>query len=156
MVDKFMAKRDKAQGMTLIELMIVVAIIAILSGIAFPMYQQHVIKTNRVDAQSVLIEAAQFMERHYTANHRYHQDLAGVAIALPAELTVSPVGADTTYYNVTISAVTASTYTLTATPQGAQIGDGRLETNNLGVKMWDKNNNNVIDLDESCWVKKCS
>lgn len=155
MVDKFMTKRIKSQGMTLIELMVVVAIVAILAGIAFPAYQQHVIKSNRVDAQTVLIEAAQYMERFYTANHRYDQDLAGNAVVLPADLTASPVGADTVYYNVAINAVGTSTYTLTATPQGTQVDDGRLDINNLGVKVWDKNNDAVTDPGESCWAKKC-
>jgi type IV pilus assembly protein PilE len=150
-----MINKKLNQGMTLIELMIVVAIIAITAGIGFPTYQQYLTKARRVDAQTVLIEAAQFMERYYTANHRYHQDLDGVAVALPATLLVSPVGSDTKYYDISINAVSASSFSLTATPKGSQADDGILTVNSLGVKAWDKNNNAAIEASESCWVKKC-
>ena len=75
-------------GFTLIEVMIVVAIVAILSAIAFPSYQESVRKSKRADARTQLLEASQHMQRFYSQNDRYDQanDAAGTAVALPATL----------------------------------------------------------------------
>src|SRR5690606_38472416 len=74
--------RKSSAGFTLIEVMIVVAIIGILAAIAYPSYQDHVRKSRRADAQTALLELAQFMERHYTTNGRYLTS-ANAAPALP-------------------------------------------------------------------------
>jgi len=101
----------KNQGFTLIELMIVVAIVGILAAVAFPAYQEHVRKAHRAEAQGVLLEAAQFMERWFTTNNRY--DTA----ALPAALSTSPKGGgETIRYNIRITAAAQNTFTLTAAP----------------------------------------
>lgn len=57
-----------SKGFTLIELMIALAIVAIVAAIAYPSYQGSVRKSRRADARAVLLEAAQFMERRYTEN----------------------------------------------------------------------------------------
>jgi type IV pilus assembly protein PilE len=59
-------------GMTLIELMIAVAIVAILSAIAYPAYQRYVARTHRDAAAACMSQYAQFMEQFYTANLRYN------------------------------------------------------------------------------------
>ena len=60
-----------ALGFTLIEVMITVAIIAVLTAIAYPSYESHVTKTRRAAAAGCLLERAQFMERFYTTNLSY-------------------------------------------------------------------------------------
>ena len=146
-----MRNRTQSRGFTLIELMIVVAIVAILAAIAYPSYQDSVRKSRRADARAVMVEAAQFMERFYTENFRYDQDRGGAAVALPPNLTVSPSGsaAGTQYYNITLTNLAATTFTLNAAPTGAQSGDtgcGTLTVTNTGVK-----NRSGSKPVEECW-----
>lgn len=131
-------------GFTLIEVMIAAAIVAILAAIAYPSYQDSVRKSRRADARAVLVEAASFMERFYTENFCYSNQRTatgcdGAAVALPAHLTVSPSGsaAGTQYYNITLTNLTATTFTLNAAPTGAQSSDtgcGTLRLTNTGQK----------------------
>lgn len=122
------------QGFTLIEVMITVAIIGILAAIALPSYQEYVARSRRLDAQTTLLEAAQFMERFYTQNGSY------TAAALPAGLAVSPAGSTGTgvFYNITLPAaeLAANTYTLQAAPANAQASDacGNLTFDQNGVR----------------------
>jgi len=104
----------KARGFTLIELMITVAVIAIIASIAYPSYQEQIQKTRRSEAKAALMDAAARVERHYTQFGNY----AG-AIATP---TTTENG----YYTITFTpAVGASpqTYSITATRAGQQASD---------------------------------
>ena len=100
-------KRHK--GFTLIELMIVLAIVAILASFAYPSYQDHVRKTRRSDCEGVMMSAANSLERFYTANGTYASAVAGTNY--PNRCPAS--GAK--FYDLA-AAVTATTFTLTATP----------------------------------------
>ncbi len=66
-------KRAAAQvrGFTLIELMIVVAVVAILSAIAYPSYTEHVRKSRRAQAKVDLVEYGQLAERFHTVQNTY-------------------------------------------------------------------------------------
>ena len=141
--------RRKAAGFTLVELIIVVLIIAVLAAIAFPAYQNSVVKTRRGAAKSCLLESELFMQRFYTTNLRYDQTLppANAAVVLPA----CTAGTDVTNnYTVALTAVAARTYTLTATPQGLQAAKdtdcGTLSINQLGAKT--KTGTETVDY---CW-----
>jgi type IV pilus assembly protein PilE len=128
-------------GFTLIELMIVVAIMGILAAVAYPSYRQHVIKSNRVDAEKNLLELTQWMERFYTENGRYDQDRTDPT---PVPVTIdslpfnqSPTTGTTTFYNMTFTVgPTATTYTLTATPTATQDDAecGAISLNHASVK----------------------
>ncbi|MCI1010624.1 type IV pilin protein [Pseudomonas oryzihabitans] len=126
----------KQTGFTLIELMIVVAIVGILAAIAYPSYQEHIRRANRADAQASLMELAQFMERNYTRLGRYTTDTAGTAPTLP--FTTSPKDGGRAIYDLSLSAVTATDYTLQAAPRadGSMVGDrcGNLTLTNAGLK----------------------
>ena len=104
-------------GVTLIEIMIVVCIVAILAMIAYPNYTSHLVRSKRTQAVSCLLEAAQYMERFYTTNLRYDQTTGGVAVSLPATACIKDMNGN---YVVSISSVAANTFVLQATPQGSQ------------------------------------
>jgi len=115
-------------GFTLIELMIVVAIIGIIASIALPSYQEQVRQTRRANAQSDLVELASFMERYYTENFTY------IGAALPFD--ESPKQGNTKYYDLDLTpAPTQLAYTLTATAKGTQTADscGDLTVINTGA-----------------------
>jgi type IV pilus assembly protein PilE len=121
------------KGVTLIELLLVMVIIAILSGIAIPAYKNYVVKTNRSAAKACLSEYAQFMERYYTSNLTYAGASPGsIGCASDANLNVA--------YNFTVSVNVNSPrlYTVTATPVSAQYSRdtqcGTLSLDQTGTK----------------------
>ena len=105
-------------GFTLIEIMIVVLIIGILMAIAYPAYQNNVIRSRRATAGGCLLEAAQFMERYYTTRLTY------VGAALPA------CSADLSrFYAFSFDgAVAARSFKIQAVPRGVQLKDTQCAT----------------------------
>ena len=122
---------QKNKGFTLIELMIAVAIVAIIATVAYPSYREQVRSSKRADAMADLMELSQFMERIFTENGTYQP--GGSNPTLP--FTQSPPSGGASY-NLTISASSATTYTLRAAPTGSQSGDrcGNLTINHTGLK----------------------
>ena len=121
----------RAGGFTLVELVVAVAIIGVLSAIAVPSYMSYTERTHRSAAKAILVETAQFMERHYTNNNTY---VGGALVS-----AVSPKGAtgSAVRYNITFSAgPAASTFTLQAAPAGRQTSDecGTMTLSNTGAQ----------------------
>ena len=114
--------RQSTRGFTLIELMVVLAIVGILAGIAYPSYKDSIARGKRSDAQKVVLEASQFMQRWYAANNTYKRP-DGSAPTLPAGLMQSPMSG-TAAYTVSVSAATDTDYTITATRAGSMASDG--------------------------------
>lgn len=106
-------------GFTLVELMVVVAIVAILTAIAYPSYTHYIVKTRRSAAKACLSEYANYMERYYTTNLGYDKDSAAKANVLPA-LDCASNAQTGNYYGYDFGKPTSSAYTLTATPTPAQ------------------------------------
>ncbi len=114
--------RRLQRGFTLIELMIVVAVVGILAAIAIPSYQDSVRKSRRAQAKADLVEYAQMAERWFTVNNSY------AAFTLPPDR-------ETPQYDIQVNAA-ATTFTLTATPEDGQAEDrcGTLTINQAGRK----------------------
>ncbi|GIX31219.1 MAG: type IV pilin [Porticoccaceae bacterium] len=145
----------RGRGFTLLEVLIALAVVAILAAVAWPSYREQVRAGRRAEAQGVLLEAAQYLERFYTENLRYDRDGAGNPVALPAALSRSPREGSRTFYQVAIASVSAGAYVLRATPVGDQAGDGFLEYTSAGERRWDRDGNGAIGDDERCWQRSC-
>ncbi len=140
-------KTGRFRGFTLIELMIVVAIIGLLATIALPSYQDYIRKARRADAKSSLSQLAQFMERNYSVAQRYDKDGSGTNITLP--FSESPVDGSSKYYDLSLSSVAQNTYTLQAVPKNGQENDQckTLTLNNAGTKT----TSNTAMSASDCW-----
>ena len=117
-------------GFTLIELMIVVAIIGVLAAIAYPSYQQYIIKSKRADMMSELHNIASEVQNRKLAQGRY----AGMVVT---DLTVNYPRQGTALYTVVITPnPLASQWTITASPiPGTQMAkDGNLSLSYQGIK----------------------
>lgn len=128
--------RSRVSGFTMLELMLVVAVIAVIAAFAFPGYQEFVRKSRRTQVKSDLQEIQQNMERQFTMQNTYAGFPLGPFVTSPRNNP--PVA----FYRVRFSAgPTATTYTLQATPVGPQVGDrcGIYTINQAGVKTANEN-----------------
>lgn len=127
--------RPRAHGFTLVEVMIVVAIIGILASIALPSYTQYVVQARRTEAQAFLMELAQRQERLRVNSTSYGPDTGPVADSLE-------------YYNFAISHRSATEYILTAT---AVTGSAQAAADSACTPMTLNQNGERTPVD--CWKK---
>ncbi|SDG87447.1 type IV pilin protein [Pseudomonas abietaniphila] len=125
-----LAKPKHQQGFTLIELMITVAIVAILAAIAYPSYTDYVRRGYRSEGIALLNDAAAKVERFYAQNNTY----AGITLAKLGY--ADPMMSATGKYRLTIPNPTATNYTVQVAPQGSQSTDtcGTLTIDQAGNK----------------------
>lgn len=130
----------KSGGFTLIELMIVVAVIGILAGIALPSYQEYVRRSARTQAQACMTQIAHALERRRATNLSYD----GNAPLLGCR---TEGGLGNRYDFNTVMGDT--TYTVTATPKGGQSKDmcGTMTINQIGTKTAKRGGADV----SGCW-----
>lgn len=116
-------KNGGSAGFTLIEIMIVVAIVGLLAAIALPSYQSYIARGNRAAARAALSQAAQYMQRFYAANDRYDADRTGtqaIWATIPPAFMKAPADGATLYEisntGANSSTATTSTFTLIMRP----------------------------------------
>ena len=123
--------RQKQSGFTLIELMIVIAIVAILLAIALPAYQDQVRRGHRAAAQSQMLDIANREQQYLLSNRAYIDHTAMFGTGFRLETRVS----DHYTYAIVVGTGTVPTYTITFTATGKQAKDGNLTLNSEGVKL---------------------
>lgn len=137
--------RFRQQAFTLIELMITVAIVAILARIAYGSYTESVNRSKRSQAQTAILGAAQALERYYTKNNGYTGAAAGAVF--PANVPATGVA----NYTLSVVVADANTYTITATrsTSGSMMNDacGDFTYASSGSKGLASNTKAVAD----CW-----
>ena len=132
------------RGFTLIELMIVLAVVSIIIAFAYPSYRDHIVKAHRAEGMGELLDLADRLERFYSDQGTY----AGATLG-SATTDLRPVATEKGKYNLAITAQNAISFTVTATPQDAQADDTKCGTFTL-TSLGAKSTSGTLP-DEKCW-----
>ncbi|MBC3874617.1 type IV pilin protein [Undibacterium sp. LX15W] len=154
-----MHRKIAVRGFTLIELMVTVAIISIISAIAYPSYRENVRRSNRAEVRALILENAQYMERFFTENNSYLQTSGAAPTAPVLPNLVSPRGATGAKVNYTLAfsalpARSATTFSIDAVPTNYMASDAcaTYTYNHLGQKGTSGTLGAGMTTD-SCWSK---
>ena len=145
-----MKMMKKITGYTLVELMVAVAIVGILAGIAYPAYKDSVSKSRRAEAMAELVRVANLQEQYFADNRTYTADMTKLGFS------ADPYVTETGYYSIDTTAVTAlsADFIITATAAGLQSSnDSRCTSfsiNHLGQKTAKKG---ADDNTNECWER---
>jgi type IV pilus assembly protein PilE len=139
----------RMKGVTLIELVVVVAIVALLASIAVPTYRNYLLRSHRVEAKAALLNLAAAQEKFYLQNNSYAANSV-LSTAPPTGLGI-PGTTKNGYYTIAISNASTTTFAATATATGAQTEDTDCATfaiDALGVKSATKSGGSAST---ACW-----
>ncbi len=133
---------NRVKGFTLLELMIVVAIIGILASVAIPAYSTYILKSQRTKAVTSLLEVASRQARYYTAENKYANNMTLLGYS------ANPLPVDEVF-SVSVAAVTADGFSIQAAPINKQVKDvcGTFQLNELGQKSLTGGTGTVAE----CW-----
>ena len=140
---------NKKRGFTLIEMIVVMAIIGILFAIAAPTYRRSVLKSNRSDAQITLTRLATLEERYYFRENNYTGSFADIVNGATAG---QPISSDDGNYSIALTLLGGGTgWSMTATAVGNQLKDTDCRTftlTSLGAKTATNSSNAA---NSACW-----
>ena len=123
---QFTNQMKRQRGMNLIELLVVVAIVAILGAVAYPSYAQHIVDTKRTAATNILLQVADRQQQFFMDNKRYAANLTNLGFTANP-LIVGDDGREVaagdaqSVYSVTLANVAVTTFTATAAPLNGQL-----------------------------------
>jgi type IV pilus assembly protein PilE len=123
------------KGFTLIELMVVVALVGVIFSVAVPSYREYAMRTKRAAATGDLMELSHIMERRFTALGRYDDEEDPGTFDLP--YTASPRDDSHVAYNISFDALDSVSYIMQATPADGQADDtkcGIVSISHSGIK----------------------
>ncbi len=144
-----MAMDKRMKGFTLIELMVAVAILAILAAVAIPIYTRYSDRTYRSEAMADLLDCAQALERRASQTFDYLGAAAGGGDDGVIDAAVCQPQSDTRY-SITIVGGAAN-FTLLATPIAGTDENRILTLNSNGQRGWDEDGSGAVDADENDW-----
>ena len=139
------AGRCREAGVTLIELMIVVVVVGILASIAYPSYQQYILRSKRTEGKALLMDIVARQERFYMDRNSYTDDLTALGFS-----SAEPKSADGNYSASVAagpSSDIATSYEVTVSPEWPD-GDpecGALTLDSRGVQ------GSSVGTVERCW-----
>ncbi len=154
-------KKLKMRGFTLMELMIVVAVLGILAAVAFPSYQSYIRKGKRTDGKNALI-AVQLAQEKWRVNHgSYASTVAGSDCGTAAATGLclsanSPMSSEGGYYSVSITSGDSVGFVVTAAAQGDQANDKQGSTSCATLSLTVSSDNPTgkkesSEADYNCW-----
>jgi type IV pilus assembly protein PilE len=141
-----MVTHKTGRGFTLLELMVTVAVVAILAAIAYPAYQDQVRKSRRAEIQGVLVEMANLQQQFFSDNFTY---ATTAQLGYPAAYPLPPA---TAFYSLDVSVSSAAGFTVRAQTAGPQVSDTRCKEMtlvNTGVKA--SKDSSAADSTAFCW-----
>lgn len=122
------------RGITLVELLIVMAIIGILTAIAFPSYEAYLKKGRRADAQTLMMDIATKEQQYLLDARTYTATIGAGGLGISTSGWTCAATCTNAFYTITALAPVGAppTFTITAAPQGPQVGDGNLTLDHQG------------------------
>ncbi|OHX11342.1 type IV pilin protein [Chromobacterium sphagni] len=139
----------KANGFTMLELVIALAVLSILVAIALPSYRTFILQSNRTSAKTALQDLATREESYYSLQNTYASQLITLGYGSG---TVYVPGNGSNYYALAISSASSTAFVLTATPQGQQAQDScqTYQLDNLGNQTNLSASGGILGI-SGCW-----